>query len=121
MSSTEYGSLILDVLVGVGVLLIGAGVFIAGLALARALARLAVTLDALDQQLENVGAPATSTLGHVNEVAKSLGDTAASVSQTVDLTKSALVPAIVNFGAAVGGVSAGLRRFVTGKDRNNKE
>jgi hypothetical protein len=121
VSSTEYGSLILDVLVGVGVLLIGVGIFIAGLALARALARLAVTLDALDHQLENVGAPATSTLGHVNDVAKSLGDTAASVSQTVDLTKSALLPAIVNFGAAVGGLSAGLRRFVTGKDRNNKE
>lgn len=121
MSSTEYGSLILDILVGVGVLLIGVGVFIGMLALTKALKRLSVTLDAVDHQLENIGIPVTSTLVRVDDAARSLESTAASVSQTVDLAKSALVPAIVNFGAAIGGASAGLRRLVTGKDQIIKE
>ena len=121
MSSTEYGSLILDVCVGVGVLLIGIGVFVGMLALAKTLARLRVTLDEVDRQLEGIGAPVRSTLAHVDEVTKSLEDTAGTLSRTANLTKSAVVPAIVNVGAAIGGVSAGLRRLVTGKDRKFKE
>ncbi len=121
MSSTEYGSLILDVLAGVGVLLIGIGVLIGMLALAKTLARLRVTLDEVDRQLEAVGAPVTSTLTHVDDVAKSLEDAVGTLSKTVQLTKQAVAPAIVNVGAVVGGLTAGLRRLVTGKDSTARE
>jgi uncharacterized protein YoxC len=121
LSSTEYGSLTLDVLVGVGALLVGVGVFIGMLALAKTLARLRTTLDGVDRQLENIGTPVTNTLAHVDQVTKSLEDTAGALSRTADLTRSAVVPAIVNVGATLGGVTAGLRRLVTGKDRTSRE
>ncbi len=121
MSSTEYGSLILDVCAGLGALLLGIGVFVGMLALAKTLRRLRVTLDEVDRQLENVSSPVRSTLAHVDGVTKSLEDTAGTLSRTADLTKSAVVPAIVNVGATLGGVTAGLRRLLTGKDREARE
>jgi hypothetical protein len=121
LSSTEYGSLILDVLVGVGALLVGIGVFVGMLAFTKALKRLSATLDAIDRQVQHIGTPVSSTFAHVDDAAKSLGNSAATVSQTVELTRSALVPTIVNLGAAMSGVTAGLRRLVTGKNRNIKE
>jgi uncharacterized protein YoxC len=117
VTSNEYGSLILDVLVGVGALLIGIGVMVGMVALAKTLARLRVTLDEVDRQLASIGPPVRNTLTHVDEVTKSLEDTAGTLSRTADLTKSAVVPAIVNIGATIGGITAGLRRLVTGKDR----
>jgi hypothetical protein len=60
-------------------------------------------------------------ISHVDGVTKSLEATAGSLSSTADLTKSALAPAIINVGATLGGVSAGLRRLVTGKDSGLKE
>lgn len=119
MNGTEYGGIIRDVCVGIGALLAGLGVFIGMLALARALARLRATLDEVDRQLATVSAPVTSTLAHVDGVAKSLGDTAGTISRTADLTRSAVVPTIVNLGATLGGISAGLRRLFTGKDPND--
>ena len=119
MSSTEYGSLTLDVLVGVGALLVGIGVLIAALALAKTLTRVQATLDGVDRQLENLGPPVTSTLAHVDRVTKSLEETAGTLSRTADLTKSAIAPSIVNFGATLSGVTAGLRRLITGKDRKS--
>ncbi len=121
MSSSEWGPLILDVLGGVGALLIGIGVLVASLALAKTLARVRVTLDGIDRQMENIGPPMTNTLAHVDEVTKSLEDTAGVLSRTADLAKSAVEPAIINMGATLGGVTAGLRRLVTGKDRNPRE
>ncbi len=121
MSSTEYGSLILDVCAGVGALLVGIGVFVGMLALAKTLRRLRVTLDEVDRQLENVSTPVRSTLAHVDGVTKSLEDAAGTLSRTADLTKSAVAPAIVNVGAMLGGVTAGLRRLLTGKDREARE
>jgi hypothetical protein len=121
VSSTQYGSLILDVLVGVGVLLIGIGVLVGMLALAKTLRRVQVTLDGVDRQVENIGPPVAMAISHVDGVTKSLEATAGSLSSTADLTKSALAPAIINVGATLGGVSAGLRRLVTGKDSGLKE
>jgi len=45
---------------------------------------------------------------------------ATSVSQTADLAKDAISPAIVNVGATLAGVSAGLRRLVTGKNSSGQ-
>jgi uncharacterized protein YoxC len=121
LSNTEVGGLILDVFAGVGALLVGIGVFVGMLALAKTLRRLQVTLDGVDRQLENIGIPVTNTLAHVDEVTKSFEDTAKTISGTADLARSAVVPAIVNIGATLGGVTAGLRRLVTGKDRKARE
>ncbi|HEX3457167.1 MAG TPA: hypothetical protein VHR97_04350 [Candidatus Baltobacteraceae bacterium] len=116
MSSMEWGTVVLDVLGGIAALLVGMGVFIACLALAKTLVRIRATLDEVDRQLAGIGAPVTSTLSRVDELTKSLEQTAGTVSRTVDLTRSAVVPGIVNVGAAIAGVTAGLRRLVTGKD-----
>lgn len=129
MTSTEIGVLVLDVLAGVGILLAGIGVLIGMLALAKTLSRVDVTLDGVDRQLESLGEPVAKTLGHVDAiadtadrtvarlggVAKSLEEVAGSVSQTAELAKNALTPAIVNVGTTVTGITSGLRRLVTGK------
>jgi len=120
LSSSEWGTVILDVLGGVAALLVGTGFFIASIALAKTLVRVRATLDEVDRQLAGIGAPVTSTLTRVDELTKSLEETAGSVSRTVDLTRSAVVPGIVNVGAAIAGVTAGLRRLVTGKDSKDR-
>ena len=120
MSSMEWGTVVLDVLGGIAALLVGMGVFIACLALAKTLVRVRATLDEVDRQLAGIGAPVTSTLSRVDELTKSLEETAGTVSRTVDLTRSAVVPGIVNVGAAIAGVTAGLRRLVTGKDSKDQ-
>jgi len=120
LSSTEWGPVVLDVLGGIAALLVGMGVFIACLALAKTLVRVRATLDEVDRQLAGIGAPVTSTLSRVDELTKSLEQTAGTVSRTVDLTRSAVVPGIVNVGAAIAGVTAGLRRLVTGKDSKDR-
>jgi uncharacterized protein YoxC len=120
LSSMEWGTVVLDVLGGIAALLVGIGVLIACLALAKTLVRVRATLDEVDRQLAGIGAPVTSTLSRVDELTKSLEQTAGSVSRTVDLTRSAVVPGIVNVGAAIAGVTAGLRRLVTGKDSKDR-
>lgn len=128
MTGTDL-SWILYVGVGVGVLLAGIGILWAMIALAKTLGRVNVTLDELDRQISTLSVPVNDTLGHVGGIAdtadqtlarlggvvKSLEDVAGSVSQTASLTKDALQPAIVNVGATITGVSAGLRRLVTGR------
>jgi hypothetical protein len=52
-------------------------------------------------------------------VVGSLETVAASLSNVADLTKDAISPAIVNIGATITGVSAGLRRIVTGRTSND--
>lgn len=128
MTGTDT-SWIMYVGVGVGVLLVGIGVLWAMLALAKTLNRVNATLDEVDRQIATLGRPVGETLTHVGGIAdtadqtlarlggvvKSLEDVAGSVSQTASLTKEALSPAIVNVGATITGVSAGLRRLVTGR------
>ncbi|HTU83743.1 MAG TPA: hypothetical protein VMF61_16565 [Candidatus Acidoferrales bacterium] len=134
MTTTEIGALVLDILVGIGVLLFGVGIFIGMRAFAATMGRLNVTLDGVDRQLENLGSPVADTLSHVDGIAGTADQTLArlagvvgslegvadSVTQTADLTKNALSPAIVNFGATLSGVSAGLRRLVTGKNSTDQ-
>jgi uncharacterized protein YoxC len=121
--------IVLDAGVGVGVLLVGISMMIAMSAVARTLGRVNVTLGEVDRQLEGLGQPVGQTLTHVNGIAdsadqtvarltgvvKSLEDVAGSAAQTAELTRIALSPAIVNVGAAIAGVSAGLRRLVNGR------
>ncbi|HTU71809.1 MAG TPA: DUF948 domain-containing protein [Candidatus Baltobacteraceae bacterium] len=122
-------SVVLDIGVGVGVLLIGIGCLIAGIAAARTLGRVNQTLDVVDGQIQNLSKPIGETLGHVEGIADTADQTLArlkgvvgslegvadTVSETADLAKAAVVPGIVNVGATISGVTGGLRRFFTGR------
>lgn len=129
----ETGALILDILVGAGVLLAGIGVLIGMLAMKKTLGRVDVTLDVVDQQLRTLGEPVAGTLAHIEGiadtadkavgrlggVADSLERVADNVAQTAALLKNAVNPAIVNAGTLLTGLSSGLRRLLTGKSSSD--
>ena len=129
MSTGFNWSIVFDVGIGVGVFLMGLGIFLAMLALSKTLGRVNVTLDELDRQIAAVGVPVTQMLTHVGGIAdtadssvarlggvvKSLEDVAGSVASTAKLTQDAVSPALVNVGATLSGVTAGIRRLVNGQ------
>lgn len=118
----------LDVAGGLGALLAGFGIFLAMLALSRTLRRLNGTLDGVDAQIAALGPPVAETLTHVGGIADtadntlarlsgvvaSLEQVAGSAAKTAKLGQEAFSPAIVNVGATLAGISAGLRRLVRG-------
>lgn len=119
----------MDIGIGVGVFLVGLGAIIAAIALARTLGRVNVTLGVADEQMQSLGKPIGATLDHVGGIADTADQTLArlrgvvealegvadNVSDTAELAKGALAPAIENVGATIAGISAGLRRIVTGR------
>jgi uncharacterized protein YoxC len=126
LSSGIDGALIRDVLVGIGVLFVGIGVLVVCLALARLLRRVNGTLDEVDRQIGALSAPVVETLGHVGGIADSadaavaklgtlvgaLEVVAGGVESTAKLATDAVAPAVVNLGAILAGLTAGLRRLV---------
>jgi hypothetical protein len=128
-SGVNWGAIILDVGVGLGVLLIGVGVFRACSALATTFARLNGTLDEVDRQISALSAPVVETLAHVGGIADSadaavarlgavvgtLETVAGSVGNTAKLASDAVAPALVNVGSALTGITAGLKRLVGGR------
>ena len=133
-AGTDWGVLFMDIGFGVGVLLAGIGFMVAMLAVSRTLARVNLTLDEVDRQLVGLGTPVAETLNHVESIAGSAEETlgklgnavaslegaAGTVSSTTTLTREAIAPTIVNLGATLAGLSAGLRRLVTGKDSSGQ-
>ncbi len=115
--------------IGLGVFIIGIAALIAALALKSTLERVNKTLDEVDRQLEGVGKPVAETLAHIEGIAGTADDTiarigvavgslegvAGSVTDTTGLVKDAITPAIVNLGATLTGISAGLRRLFSGR------
>jgi hypothetical protein len=128
------GAFVRDILVGVGALLAGIGVFLACRALATLFARVNGTLDEVDRQIAAVSGPVVETLGHVGGIADTADATVArlgavvgtlegvatGVGSTAKLASDAVGPALVNVGATLSGVTAGLRRLVSGK-RGSKQ
>ncbi len=129
MSSGFDWAIVLDVGVGIGVLLCGISLLVVCSALAKVVTRLNGTLDELDQQIAALSVPVVKTLDHVGGIADTADATvarlgavvtmlegvAASVGKTARLGSDALAPALVNVGAALTGVTAGLRRLVGGR------
>jgi len=125
----DWPHLVFSVGAGVGVLLIGIGVLVLCSGIAGVLRRLNGTLDEIDKQIGALGAPVADTLSHVGgiadtadatvarlgEVVGSLEVVAAQVVKTSDLAGRAVAPAIVNVGATLTGISAGVRRLLTGR------
>jgi hypothetical protein len=129
LSSGLDWTFVLDIGVGLGVLLIGVGVLVVCSALARLFKRLNGTLDEVDRQIAALSAPMVETLGHVGGIAdsadttvarlgavvNSLESVAGSVGGTAKLASDAVAPALVNVGATLTGITAGVRRLVTGR------
>jgi uncharacterized protein YoxC len=108
-------SIVLDVGVGVGVFLVGIGALVAGIGLARTLGRLNVTLGVLDRQIDGLSAPVGQTLDHVGGIADTADQTLARLRGVVDAVEGTLTPSVENLGAVIVGITAGLRRIVTGR------
>jgi uncharacterized protein YoxC len=133
LSSAFDWAIVLDVGVGVGVLLCGIALLLVCSAMAKVVTRLNGTLDEVDQQIAALSTPVVKTLDHVGGIADSADATvarlaavvgtletvAASVGKTARLGSDALAPALVNVGAALTGVSAGLRKLVGGRRTEN--
>ena len=125
----DWPHLVFSVGAGLGVLLIGIGILVLCSGIAGVLRRLNGTLDEIDKQIGALGAPVADTLSHVGgiadtadstvarlgEVVGSLEVVAAQVVKTSDLAGRAVAPAIVNVGATLTGISAGVRRLLTGR------
>lgn len=129
MSSGIDGALIRDVLIGIGVFAAGCGVFIVCRSLASLFRRLNGTLDEVDRQIAAVSVPVVETLGHVGGIADSADSTVARLGavvgtlegvadvtgRTAQLASDAVAPALVNVGATLTGITAGLHRLVVGR------
>ncbi|GAC1413015.1 MAG: hypothetical protein NVSMB64_23240 [Candidatus Velthaea sp.] len=116
-------------LAGIGVLLIGIALLVVCSAIATMLKRLNSTLDEVDRQIAALSAPVAETLSHVGGIADTadvtiarlggvvgtLETVASGVGKTATLVNDAVAPAIVNIGATLTGLTAGLRRLVSGK------
>jgi uncharacterized protein YoxC len=132
LSGFDWG-IVRDAGIGIGVFgvfLIGIAALIVANALKSTLERVNKTLDEVDKQLDALGVPVSQTLGHVEGIAgaadsavsrltvvvDSIEGVAGSVNQTTGLVKDALSPAIINLGATLTGISAGLRRLFSGNN-----
>ncbi|GAC1426596.1 MAG: hypothetical protein NVSMB5_21170 [Candidatus Velthaea sp.] len=116
-------------LAGIGVLLIGIALLVVCSAIANLLKRINGTLDEVDRQIATISVPVVETLTHVGGIADTadvtiarlgavvgtLETVAASVAKTSTLANDAVAPAIVNVGATLTGITAGLRSLVNGK------
>jgi hypothetical protein len=129
LSSAIDGAFVRDVLIGLGVLLMGFGVFVMCSALAKTFTRLNSTLDEVDRQIAALSVPVVETLAHVGGIANTADATVArlgavvgtlegvagGVGNTAKLASDAVAPALVNVGATLTGITAGLRRLVAGR------
>jgi hypothetical protein len=129
LSSGFNWAIVLDIGVGVGVLLMGIGIFVVCSSLARVFARLNGTLDEVDRQISTISVPVVTTLEHVGGIADTADATVArlgavvgtlegvagGVGNTAKLATEAVTPALVNLGATLSGITAGLRRLITGR------
>lgn len=134
-SEIDWPHLIFSVGAGLGVLLIGVGILVFCSGVAGLLRRLNGTLDEVDRQIAAISAPVAETLSHVGGIADtadatvarlgavvgSLETVATQVVKTSDLANRALAPSIVNVGATFTGVTAGIRRLITGRSAGADE
>jgi uncharacterized protein YoxC len=128
-------AIVLDCGVGIGVLLVGIGVLLVCVRLAAVFTRLQGTLDDVNRQINALSPPVVQTLSHVNGIADTADTTVAklggvagaiesvagSVAKTANLAQRAVAPALVNLGATLTGISAGLRRLVRGRDSGSSD
>lgn len=129
MNGSGDWSILLDAGVGAGALLIGIGLFIVCLRLAKILSKAADTLETVDRQLAVLTPPIVETLSHVGGIANTADATLARLTTVVDVVEglaggvaksanvaqNAVNPALTNFGVVLTTVSSRLRAFVRGR------
>ncbi len=130
MTGTGFDwAIVREIAVAVMALGIGIGVFLVCTALATVLRRTTRTLDEVDKLIGSLQPPIADTVGHVSGIANTadltlarlggvigqLESVADGIGKTSRLASAAISPAIVNIGATLTGVSAGLRRFTAGR------
>jgi uncharacterized protein YoxC len=98
-------TLVLDIGVGLGALLIGVGVLVVCSALARLLGRLNATLDEVNRQIAAVSAPVVDMLGHVAGITESANKAVARFGAVVSQLEVGV--------ASVTGITDRLRKLVT--------
>jgi uncharacterized protein YoxC len=127
-SEIDWPHLVFSVGAGLGVLFIGIGILVLCSGIANLLKRLNGTLDEVDRQIAALSAPVAETLAHVGGIADTadatvarlstvvgaLESVAAGVVKTSDLANRAVAPAIVNVGATLTGLTAGIRALFGG-------
>ncbi|MBV8602033.1 MAG: hypothetical protein JO359_10765 [Candidatus Eremiobacteraeota bacterium] len=130
--TSEWAVVFREAAVGLGVLLIGIGILYASVQVGKLLERVGATLDEVDRQLAALGAPVAKTLDHVNGIANTADETLARVGGVVETLEtvsssaakgvgfvgSALQPSVVNLGATLTGITAGVRRLVRGHNES---
>lgn len=123
--------------IGIGLfgVLAGAGILVVCLRLAATLTRVNATLDVVDAQIAALSAPIAATLSHVDGIAGTADTTVAKLGgvadeiervagrlgKTAGLVQDALAPSIVNLGATLVGLTAGLRRLLRGRDARGSD
>ena len=113
--SAETGAVVLDVLVGLGVLLIGVSALIFSLRAGGLLLRLNKTLDEVDRQIGALSAPIAVTLSHVGGIADTADATIARLGTAVAQLETVAANAgkTVNLiGATIAGATASRRTKV---------
>jgi hypothetical protein len=122
-------AIVREIAVAIMALGVGIGVFLVCTALAGVLKRTNRTLDEVDKLIASLQPPIAETLTHVGGIAGTADTTLArlggvigqlesvadGVGKTSRLATTAIGPVIVNVGATLTGISAGLRRFAAGR------
>ncbi len=128
MNTTSFAdwSLVLNVGVGLGVFLMGVGIFWLCVRVAKAVTQATATLAALEQQvatltpavgetlahLGGIASTADSTLTRLTSVVEAVEGLAGGVVKTANAAQDAVNPAVTNLGAVLTTLSARLRSFV---------
>jgi len=111
--TAQSWSVVLYVGVGLGALLVGAGIFVACLQAGALFTRLCKTLDEVDQQIGVMSVPIASTLTHVGGIADTADSTlarlAAVVSQLENVASGASKTANL-IGTTLSGVTSAMRK-----------
>ena len=129
MNGSGDWSILLDAGFGIMALLIGSGIFIVCLRLAKILSKAADTIDTVDRQLAVLTPPIVETLGHFGGIANTADSTLARLTTVVDaveglaggvaksahVAQNAVNPALNNIGATLTTISGRLRKFVNGR------
>lgn len=121
-----------EMLVGGGLFFLfvclGFGVLMISRRIAGVLQRVDIMIGDVDKQIGTLSEPIVDTLSHVGGIADTadiavaklgkivgtLESVAGSVGKTANLAQNAVAPSLVNFGATLTGITAGVRRIIHG-------
>jgi uncharacterized protein YoxC len=118
-SSADWWSIVIDVGVGLGVFLIGLGIFVVCVRLGGLLNRFHKTLDEVDTQIGALSTPIATTLTHVGGIADTADQTIARLGGLVNQLETVAAGASKTanlIGSTLGGLGATSTRTKTKPD-----